>query len=563
MKKTFLVSLAVFFLICTALTGFAAPNGAPVFSVKDVANDVINVAGKTNNNEMVTLIVLNPGYDEEDIDFSDSAAMEAAVQYIGSKWASKKSYSFDIPMNGTAGGAYTVLVTSGSDKYVAEDGEPVTFEFYFLGEKEDIIEEINDEDDFNLLKGLVDEAYTLYSFGTDPLYKDGDISKITKSVEYFKAEEDGFEVVPEDFAEVLKISSLIGAYNAGKTNLLVEDDYLKYTDSSYLNVEENEAYEDYIDDINSDGLEKLHEALIESEVSYNTTEEIVTYFRELVAYYGIAYNVKAGYGHIDRYFEKYSDIYDEYGFDIDDLKSRNKSSVYKKLMEKDTDNMEELKKEFNKLVAASNESKKSSGGGSSSSYSPAPVTTPADTNYIVPSAFFIDLASVPWAEEEILALADKGIVNGVGNNNFAPNATVTRAEFLKMLLSALELSDGSTEVAFTDVTDGWSVPYVAAAVKHGVTSGVSETEFAPNASVTREQSATFICRALNAKGIVLEADVNVFADDSEISDWAKEGVNCLKKAGAVTGSGDGTFKPKNNLTRAEAAQMIYNILNIK
>lgn len=559
MKKTLLVSVLVVILICTAMTGFATPVGEPELTVKDAVNNIVNVSGKTDKNEMVVLIVLNPGKTEADINPADSAATAAAVQYMDSMWVSNSEYDFDIPMNGTEGGEYTVIITAG-DKKLAE---PLPFEFHFNVEKEQIIKKINSPG-ASKLEDLIDEAYTLYSLATNKLYTQGDIKEITKVIEDFKGS--GFSSDVRKFDVTLKNAALIGAFNAGKDGVLV-DETLQYTGEGYLDVEDTEEYEDYLNALSDEGLEEVHNSLILDGAEYETIEDIQEAFCEFVVLNCIINNNQGGYGHVDTYFDKYSDLIKKYGFNTGDLKKLNKSSVYLSMIQ-DTKakNLKELAKEFNKLVEESNESSNGGSGSSSSStggYKPSPVTPSTNTNYAVAASFFVDIDSVEWAKDEILVLADKGIVNGVGNNNFAPNASVTRAEFLKMLMAALELTTDGSEMPFKDVTAKWAVPYVAAAVKYNITNGISEAEFAPNAYVTREQSATFVTKALRAKGIELTADTNVFDDDADVSDWAKDGVNSLKKAGVVSGGGDGKFNPKNNLTRAEAAQMIFNVMNVK
>lgn len=602
MKKTFLLSLALVFLICTTLTGFAAPVGAPVPEVTDAANDTVSVTGKISAKEYVTLMVLNPGKDEDDVNFAND--MAEVVQYIGSYWAEEKQgddfkYRFDVPMHGDAGGVFTFIITAGGEKY---DDEIVTLEYYFSHEKAGVIGDINtkaeaiadaedgdaSQEELNaLLSDLADSltgvndgdvryngAYTLYSLDNNDLYKFGEVDEIAKVIKNTVDEDGAFSGDDVNaFSDALRVSALIAAYNTGKTDLLVTDGVLDYTtvesmtlvneSGKYdaLDLEDTDAYDDYINMLSADGRANVNAALIDPAEDYATVDDIAEAFTKLIAYYGIVNNNEAGYGHVDHYFETYAEVYEEAGFDLDDLNDKTKNKVYKELLKKDTNDLDDLKDEFNDLVPWKSGSSDDDGGSSSTGFSPAPVTPSTGTNYITPTSFFLDIDTVPWAEEAIIALADKGIINGKGNNNFAPNDYVTRAEYLKMLMGALELVDGSTHIPFGDIADDhWAREFIAAAVNGGIANGMTDTEFAPNGMVTREQSATFAARAMEKKGVVLEADTNTFADDAAVSDWAKTAVNSLKKAGILSGSGDNMVNPKNNLTRAEAAKIIYGIM---
>lgn len=574
MKKTLLLSFTMIYLLCITLTCFAAPASAPVLTVEDAANDVINVSGKVDSPEYVTLILLNPEKTEADINFADSDAMASAVQYIGTCWAEGGEYSFDVPMYGTSGGVFTAIITAGNEKY---DDTPTAIKYFFSNEKKQVIVDINDADDEEDIEGLlvggVDEdgnrfngAFTLYSMAEDKLYTQGDVLEIAKVVEKTRDDDGDFnENDVNTFSRMLKISSIIGAYNANLPEIVITDDYLDYV--TELGIEDSDAHNDYLDMLSEDGRVDLHKDLINNDNTYYTVDDIADKFTELIAYHGIVNHKESGYGHIDHYFETYADIYEEAGFDLDDLKSNKKNSVYKSLIKKDTSDLDDLKDAFNKLVEESNESsnKGGSGSGSGSSgsgYTPPPVTKPQDTNYIKPESFFIDIETVEWAHEAILGLADLGVVNGIGNNCFAPNNNVTRAQFMKMLMDAVDIVGDNADIAFEDVANNhWAKKYIASAVKNNIANGMSETEFSPEGNVTREQAAAFIARAVAKKGGVLTADSNVFSDNDKISSWAAEAVNGLKNAGVISGSGDNMFNPKNNLTRAEAANMIYGLMN--
>lgn len=180
---------------------------------------------------------------------------------------------------------------------------------------------------------------------------------------------------------------------------------------------------------------------------------------------------------------------------------------------------------------------------------------------------FDDIASVEaWAGREISVVAAKGAIQGKSAGVFAPKANVTRAEFAKMLVRALDLENGSATEGFADVKPGdWFAPYVAAAVKLEIINGRSATKFDPNATITRAEMATMIARALkNTQGATDVADIDAalkgFSDANKINASLKAGVAFAASNEIVKGNA-GKFLPNNNATRAEAAVIIYRSLN--
>ena len=113
---------------------------------------------------------------------------------------------------------------------------------------------------------------------------------------------------------------------------------------------------------------------------------------------------------------------------------------------------------------------------------------------------------------------------------------------------------------FADVSAGdWFAPYVASAFDAGVVNGISQTEFGASLNITRQDMAVMIFKASKLAAGELKTD---FADFDEISDYAKEAVKAMNSLGIINGRGNGAFCPKENATRAEAAQMIYKALKV-
>ena len=189
-----------------------------------------------------------------------------------------------------------------------------------------------------------------------------------------------------------------------------------------------------------------------------------------------------------------------------------------------------------------------------------PVPTQTDEADIVE---FNDLEGYEWAKESIESLAAKGIVNGVGDNKFEPERSVSREEFLAMLLRAYGIGpDITAGVPFEDVELGeWYAGYVAAAVKNGVTNGISDTLFGIGMEVTREDAAVLAYRLALTNGRTFADNKGAdFADDSQISDYAADAVYAMKNSGIINGKENNEFCPKQSCTRAEAAKIIYALI---
>ena len=255
------------------------------------------------------------------------------------------------------------------------------------------------------------------------------------------------------------------------------------------------------------------------------------------------------------------------------------SEAYRQLTEKSFSTLAEVKDAFDKAVSDQKKKESSSGtsggssgggGGSSSSSgkgsfgigsndtvlsptvknTPAPTQTPTVTepdNEVVD--VFGDLDGYEWAKKDIENLYQKDIVSGTGDGNFEPSREVKREEFVKMLVSALDLTL-SNDLEFTDVNkDEWYANYIGAAVKAELVYGQG-TEFGQDVAV-------MVARALDMNN---STDENGFEDFDAVADYAKTAVSALAEENILNGYDDGTFRPQSALTRAEAAVIINKVV---
>lgn len=171
---------------------------------------------------------------------------------------------------------------------------------------------------------------------------------------------------------------------------------------------------------------------------------------------------------------------------------------------------------------------------------------------------FKDLAANHWAYEYIMYLTSKNVINGYKDGTFKPNGTVTNAEFIKLVVMAalpdwIDIDDAESNL------NHWAGPYVWIAERYGVITSGSINLSNIDKPITRIEMVRIITRAdLLMRGNSLSTNEKVkFKDVLSLNndDLLYLRHACSKKL--ITGYSDNTFKPYNNMTRAEAATMIY------
>ena len=169
---------------------------------------------------------------------------------------------------------------------------------------------------------------------------------------------------------------------------------------------------------------------------------------------------------------------------------------------------------------------------------------------------FSDMEDAKWALSQVETMCEKGIIVGVGGGLFQPHRYVSREELSKMLCLLGGFLIETADIPFTDVNkDSWAYPYICTAYKNGLIRGVSDTEFAPKAQVTREQAAVMLHRMIE-ESVAGDAGAFRFDDDASIAPWAKNAVYTLRENGIVNGRTQKTFCPVEPMTRVEAAVLL-------
>ena len=178
-------------------------------------------------------------------------------------------------------------------------------------------------------------------------------------------------------------------------------------------------------------------------------------------------------------------------------------------------------------------------------------------------AIFRDIDKTHWAYSAVEALSRKNIISGY-EGYFRPEDAITREESVKLIVSALRVPvEGSADYPFYDVKEtDWFSPYIATAFANSIINGIGEHEFGTGKYITRQDFAVIIYNAIKSKAELSEKEVENFADNNDISDYAIDAVYALKKLEIINGRDNNRFEPVEHISRAEAAQMLYKVLNL-
>lgn len=177
---------------------------------------------------------------------------------------------------------------------------------------------------------------------------------------------------------------------------------------------------------------------------------------------------------------------------------------------------------------------------------------------------FGDLDNHSWAQEAVEKLAALGIVKGTSAAAFSPAEQVSRADFILMLVRALDLQ-AEANTSFTDVhPQDYYYEAVAIAKQLGIVSGMDGERFAPKAKISRQDMMVMVARALKAaRAIDITGDLtalNGFKDADKVSSYAAGSIAGMIDQGLIQGDG-GMIKPNNSSTRAETAVFLFRLLN--
>lgn len=180
-----------------------------------------------------------------------------------------------------------------------------------------------------------------------------------------------------------------------------------------------------------------------------------------------------------------------------------------------------------------------------------------------PAFPFTDVKSTAWYYNAVKYVYENNLMAGTGDTTFDPEVSLTRAMTAQILYNLEGQPKVDEEATFADMNEAptWSVDAIAWAQDTGVVAGMGDNEFAPNAKVTREQFAQMMYNYAKYKkyDLTKTGDLSKFPDDGSVSDWAETAMSWANGNGLINGHEDsGLIDPAGNTIRGQAASIIMN-----
>ena len=522
---------------------------ADVLNYSEKQNDTyLEISGMAETEKNISIEVLKPGvYGEPGTSDVVYAKMLRAADL--EEKDGKKSFSFKIPMierNSDASlptNNYTVII-NGQD---FEKSEKFTLKYVNPDDFDEVLSDLSENgmesfDDFTEFLNSSENGFVL---GVDIIPENAEPDDV-KKIMYNTLKEDMDAVDnPEDAKNLWKNSAIISLINDDKV-----EDISEYSD--YLDLSDDEVLKWYNHIEEQEATKTLTEKLSKDE--YESVGEFSKGFKEALILTVVKH--PDGLNNIGLVLNDFSDI--------TNIKKTGETEKYKKLSG-DYESLDALLDAYKNLKSDDNGGGSSSGSSSSgkkSNATPIAMDSVTVTNSNEIGLRFIDLDTVPWAYEAISTLCDKGIISGRSETRFMPDELITREEFAKLLVVLAGFENETYKNHFADVPEeAWYVSYVNIAYEKGIANGQGEG-FGVGQNITRQDMAVMLYNTLKTSGYSGNTTSAQFTDSDMISDYAKDAVSVLVNAGAVNGMGDGSFAPRGNATRAQAAKIIFGVLDI-
>ena len=523
----------------------------------NIADDTVVITGKTDSEKagkIVSILITNPGYTKDNTG-SDYSGIQTSYSTVTSEGG---SFEFDVAINSdsiTTDGEMVIYI-SGDDFNV-----PVEKKIYFAPKfmRENAISDLND----SITAVKLENYKNILSYNSDVF------GAVDKQGLANLLSEKNITFTFDNVISLIYENSVITAFNQGLEAVCIAGSELKQNDIIKLEETDTQlnctAYNAFNTLLNENGKQQIIKGLLNK--NYKTFNDLKKQFVKNTMAFGVKSGEKSGYEHILQLLTAENAAVA--GININDylaLNDRQKAAAAVILL--NGNGYADEKALESAVSAAAIEAKKStptggtgSGGGPSNNNSNAiniPISLGSNTS-TEQSVVFSDLAGYDWAKNAIEKLYKKGILAGVGNEQFAPGELITREQMAKIICTAFKMSDTDAEfTAFNDMDSAkWYAPYVKAVSQNGIMNGIGDNHFGIGQPVTRQDFAVIISRLLNTSQI----DDNLsFTDFDEISDYAKQSVLQLASKNIITGFSDGSFKGKQPCTRAQAAVIIDRAL---
>lgn len=187
-----------------------------------------------------------------------------------------------------------------------------------------------------------------------------------------------------------------------------------------------------------------------------------------------------------------------------------------------------------------------------------------DDTQIGSAVWFTDVEKNAWYYSAVRFVNEQNIMSGISDTEFAPDSSLTRAMFA-VILYRIEGEPEAGKSSFSDVEENsWYSRAAAWADENGIVNGMEEGRFAPDTNITREQAVTILYRYAGFKNLIKSGEEydlpDMYTDFNSVSSWARDGVKYALSSGIITGRTDTTINPSDTMTRAEAAAVIERMI---
>ncbi len=483
-------------------------------------------------------------------------------------------YTFKVEMSADAPSGDYLLIANVGGKEVS-----ATLRYLTTAQKQSSIKEINDAlsktaDDLLNIIADSDAAFSLSLFlgytSDEEMY-----NSVKDKASFFELVK-SYGEYSEEFSEA---GDSVNRFNKNLDNAILLsnlesiDDLAELKQNAESIAKQTGLIVDGITDANNDA---VYTALSEFS-DFSSLEKINKCIAEAIVLYNIP-NAE-NWGAIKNAVESYSDLL---GLDLSDSKV-DYDEVYHKMydLKAGYTGISEIVASFNELknstpvvITPPPAVKPSVGGGGGGGVASRPVVNEEVKAEVekeeiikpeqsVKAMNFTDVTENFWGYDAINELYSKGIVKGISETEFAPDSSVKREEFVAMLVRAANLKMKEENKEFTDVPgEAWYKEVIDIAFSNGIISGRTDGSFGAGESITRQDIAVIIGNMLE-KGLISEKeDENKsFNDMAVVYDYARSSVERVLKQGIISGYSEGDFRPLNNATRAETAAIIYRILD--
>ena len=550
LKRSFAVA-AVLSLLCTGVYASELQYDVQY----NHSQNTVRISGTTQaDGESVALQILNKGKNFEDVDQSPTDS--SLILYRGQHTTAGNTFDFTVEYDAAlTAGEYAARLMNGSGI------SPIDFDLRLASSTDYTVavtelKTLADAQDLSGIKALVDTHSIALGFDVTIYDKLSDKNSALKPyMEYVKTNGASSDDCIGN-AAAFQTYMLMAGLNEKKIDNM--NGYLKTTavnkelSDDYFALATTESKQKYIAQKMQGGNlttisqmeDKLKEALLLGEVRY-----------------------ASGNGGIRNIFSKYGSVIGVSGTAAE--------KVYTALSGNDYLNGSALASAYKKLVDSTGTSGGggSGGGGSGGSSSGSGSKTNIGNGTYFDNEtinqpqkfanFFRDIEGITWASEAIIALADKGIVNGVSEGYFNPNDAVTREQFAKLLVTASNLStEAYSGNHFSDVSeDDWFCRYVNVAYDNRLLNGVGDGRFGTGEMISRQDMMVMLYNAFRMKNIEMPTAELTFSDSASIAEYAAPAVAALYELGIINGVSETEFDPLGTATRAQAAKIIYEFIN--